>query len=238
MRCAIMQPTFLPWSGYFRLLGQVDQFVFLDDVQLARQSWQTRNRILINQRVHWIVARIRHDGIDQTIVDTELDDGIPWRKKLGRKVRQAYARHPFASDLAGVIMLLEGGLQTRLGDLNIALINYCAAKLGIATTRYRSCALELTASQRTERLMEITRRLGCDTYVSPTGSADYLEADGFAKRCEVKLEFAGYEPPPYAQRGMTNFVSHLSIVDVVANMGWSGAAQYIKGPWPPAQGAA
>ena len=32
MRCAIMQPTYLPWSGYFNLISQVDRFVFLDDV--------------------------------------------------------------------------------------------------------------------------------------------------------------------------------------------------------------
>ena len=47
MRCAIMQPTYLPWAGYFNLISQVDRFVFLDDVQFEKQSWQTRNRILL-----------------------------------------------------------------------------------------------------------------------------------------------------------------------------------------------
>jgi len=42
---AIMQPTFLPWIGYFDLIDQVDLFVFYDDVQLTRRSWQVRNRI-------------------------------------------------------------------------------------------------------------------------------------------------------------------------------------------------
>ena len=40
-RYAVMQPTFLPWAGYFRLAVNVDSFVFLDDAQLSRQSWQT-----------------------------------------------------------------------------------------------------------------------------------------------------------------------------------------------------
>ena len=43
--CAIMQPTYLPWSGYFNLIKNVDIFIFLDDVQFDRRSWQTRNRI-------------------------------------------------------------------------------------------------------------------------------------------------------------------------------------------------
>ena len=46
--CAIMQPTYLPWSGYFNLMARVDVFVLLDDVQFERRSWQSRNRILVN----------------------------------------------------------------------------------------------------------------------------------------------------------------------------------------------
>ena len=42
---AIMQPTFLPWLGYFDLMDQVDTFIFLDNVQFEKQSWQQRNRI-------------------------------------------------------------------------------------------------------------------------------------------------------------------------------------------------
>ena len=43
-----MQPTYLPWSGFFNLISDVDVFVILDDVQFEKQSWQSRNRILQN----------------------------------------------------------------------------------------------------------------------------------------------------------------------------------------------
>ena len=42
---AIMQPTYLPWMGYFALMDAVDEFIILDRVQFARRSWQQRNRI-------------------------------------------------------------------------------------------------------------------------------------------------------------------------------------------------
>ena len=45
MRGAIMQPTYLPWLGYFSMIDDVDVFVFLDSVQLVKRSWQVRNRI-------------------------------------------------------------------------------------------------------------------------------------------------------------------------------------------------
>ena len=45
MRVAIMQPTYLPWAGYFGLMHYVDIFVLLDSVQFERRSWQQRNKI-------------------------------------------------------------------------------------------------------------------------------------------------------------------------------------------------
>ena len=38
--CVIMQPTYLPWIGYFDLIKRSDIFVFLNDVQFSKQSWQ------------------------------------------------------------------------------------------------------------------------------------------------------------------------------------------------------
>ena len=44
-KLAIMQPTYLPWIGYFNLIHKSDIFVFLDSVQLTKRSWQVRNKI-------------------------------------------------------------------------------------------------------------------------------------------------------------------------------------------------
>ena len=43
--CVIMQPTYLPWIGYFDLIKQSDIFVFLDDVQYTKQDWRNINLI-------------------------------------------------------------------------------------------------------------------------------------------------------------------------------------------------
>ena len=45
MIAVIMQPTYLPWIGYFDLIDEADTFVFLDNVQFEKQSWQQRNRV-------------------------------------------------------------------------------------------------------------------------------------------------------------------------------------------------
>ncbi len=45
MKISIIQPTYLPWSGYFSMIKNADIFVFLDDVQFDKRSWQQRKRI-------------------------------------------------------------------------------------------------------------------------------------------------------------------------------------------------
>src|SRR5262249_46450489 len=51
MRCAIMQPTYMPWAGYLSLMDAVDLFVYLDDAQYERATWQNRNRVLVDGKV-------------------------------------------------------------------------------------------------------------------------------------------------------------------------------------------
>ena len=40
--------TISAMGGYFNLISKADIFVFLNDVQFAKHSWDNRNRILVN----------------------------------------------------------------------------------------------------------------------------------------------------------------------------------------------
>ena len=45
-----MQPIFLPWVGYFKMIKNSDLFIFLDDVQFEKKSYQKRNKILVSKK--------------------------------------------------------------------------------------------------------------------------------------------------------------------------------------------
>jgi hypothetical protein len=232
MRYAVMQPTFLPWAGYFRLAAFVDYFVFLDDVQLSRQSWQTRNRILVDGEVHWLSVPIGHDRLDQRINETKIADSAGrWRRKVARLLQQSYARARFKSDLADLIVALETAPQETLADFNIALAAKIMSLFGIQASILRSSGMGLTQAERTDRLIEIGTKLCCDTYISPIGSRGYLETDAFASRTTMRLTYLAQDPPAYDQGSTKGFVPRLSIVDGVANLGWRGAGNYVRGEW-------
>ena len=77
----IMQPTYLPYLGYFQLMAAASVFVCLDDVQFARRSWQSRNRILTAQgegRAIETVFQAIHDGNpDQKLLSYQYLQTLP-----------------------------------------------------------------------------------------------------------------------------------------------------------------
>jgi hypothetical protein len=91
MLCAIMQPTYFPWTGYFDLIDQSDKFVFLDDVQLVRRSWMVRNRIKTSQGPLFLsipVRKTKHRD-EQLLHETEIDYSQNWQKKHLDSIRFA-----------------------------------------------------------------------------------------------------------------------------------------------------
>ena len=68
MRVAIMQPTYLPWAGYFGLMQSVDLFVLLDTVQFARRSWQQRNQIKSLSGAKWLTASVQKRGRREQLI--------------------------------------------------------------------------------------------------------------------------------------------------------------------------
>src|SRR5688500_15027137 len=93
---AIMQPTYLPWIGYFDLMDSVDRFVFLDDAQVLKRSWGVRNRILgQNGETFLTVPLSGHThGEGSAFVDTRIDYGQHWVKTHLATIRHTYAKVP------------------------------------------------------------------------------------------------------------------------------------------------
>jgi hypothetical protein len=232
--CAIMQPTYLPWIGYFALIDLVDVFVFLDDVQLVKQSWQTRNRIKRQDGEELIlsVPISRALGIQERMIkDVEISDGTPWVTKHLRSFEQYYRKAPHFAEAMALYEPVLRGHGSKLCDLSIALIEAIATGIGIrANRRLRSSEIAEKSTARSHRLVDICHHVGAHVYLSPAGSAEYLiEADGAAqfKEHHINLLYRSYQHPVYPQLHGP-FRSHLCILDLLANVGVANAAAVIR----------
>ena len=101
----ITQPTFLPWLGYFDLIDQADVLVFLDDVQLDKRSWQTRNRILSSNGNTMLSIPIKKTAQREKIVikDAKVENSFNWQKKHLSSIKHSYAKTPFFDHIFPII---------------------------------------------------------------------------------------------------------------------------------------
>ncbi|WP_028467386.1 WbqC family protein [Nisaea denitrificans] len=226
MRVAIMQPTWLPWMGYFDLIDQVDQFVFLDTVQFSKQSWHCRNRIKTSQGSKWISLPVSARFSEGTSLDTAIVHPEHRIRKLAKTLQQEYSTaRAFKTEfpiLTEHLSSIPDGAC--LADINIDFIHFAMGRLGINTNTVRAGTLP-NFDGRITRLVEICRLYGADTYVSAPGSADYIGPDGM-KRFEeagINLVFQRYDHPIYPQCGF-GFTGFMSIVDLLLNAGAQAGA--------------
>lgn len=223
-----MQPTYLPWAGYFNLIAQADRFYYLDDAQYERGTWQQRNRILRDGQPSWLTVPVRRERFGQLIRDVQVDPLSPtWRRKHAESIRYAYLRAPHRAALQPIVETIMAPENVCLADLNIALIDRLCTMLGISTPRARTSEMDL-GLPRSHKLVEICGRAGCDEYLSTPGAAEYLTEDGFSKLTDVRLLFQDYNPGSYLQMGSKQFISHLSIIDVIAHIGNKSAGAYVR----------
>jgi hypothetical protein len=222
-----MQPHFFPWSGYFNLMSKVDKYVFLDDVQFSKSSWQSRNQILINGKKNWITIPTKKSKLKTNINEKLIDFTSNWQLKITKTIIQNYSKCTNFNDLKGLIDLFNTLKLSSLSEFNINIINFISDNLKIRVDFINSSTLN-TKSSRTNKVVEILKILNAKEYISPQGAKDYLQNDEFNKITNTKLSINNYKCKSYIQTGVLEFIPNLSIIDLIANLGWKEASNYVK----------
>jgi hypothetical protein len=227
MRLAAVQSNYIPWKGYFDLINQVDEFVFLDEVQYTRRDWRNRNRIKVNGALQWLTVPVEvkgryHQRIDETRI---ADHG--WAENHLKTLVHAYRRAPHFEETLALLEPLyrlhsATGLLT---DVNTSFVAAICGHLGIDTRLSRSTDYP-TGDERSERLLDLCRAAGADEYLSGPAARDYLDVDRFAA-AGVRVLWADYSGyPEYPQLG-GEFEHGVSIVDLLFNTG-PAAREHMK----------
>lgn len=221
MKVAIMQPTFLPWLGYFGLVRSVDLFVFLDDAQLSIQSWQQRNRLFVNtDQVDWYTLPLRRQRAHfKPLNESEINDELPWRRKFWQRLAQNYAKAPHFKSLApGVETWLQAPYRT-VAQRNIAFIHWVWDVLGWKPEHRYSSQLPPVGT-RSERVLQILEWCGATEYRSAQSAFAYMREDGVWPHARLRVLFQDFISHPYPQVGSTSgFVQNLAVLDALFNVG-------------------
>jgi hypothetical protein len=116
--------------------------------------------------------------------------------------------------------------EPSLCALNVRLIKWVAQVLGIEA-RFVLASESGATGKRSDLLVDICRRLGADTYLSPLGSLDYLAQDYPVFDANgISLVFHHYDHPVYSQL-FEPFIPYASVIDLLFNEG-DGSLEIIR----------
>lgn len=218
-KIAIMQPTFLPWLGYFNLIKKSEIFIFLDHVQLNKRSWQQRNKIKTDKgELFLTVPLITKNRYRQKICDTRIKLDEKYILNHLKSIKHNYSKSNYFNQYFDEISKIYYKNFEYLTDLNINFIKYFSEILKIKNKFFKSSELKINFDEKNnELLINICEIFNADEYLSPIGSKIYLKEEKFYNK-KIRVSFNKFEHPVYTQLH-SKFIPNLSIVDLIFNEG-------------------
>ena len=227
MRVAVVQPSYIPWKGYFDLIAAVDHFVLYDDVQYTRRDWRNRNRVKGPDGPIWLTIPVRTRGAyHQTIDAVEIADPA-WAERHWATLRRLYAGAPCFGSVAPWLerLFTEAAGDALLVDVCERFTRAVCARLGVTTPITRSSELAVDGA-RTERLVSVCSRLDATEYLSGPSAREYLD-EGLFAAAGIDVAWADYSDyPEYAQLNGP-FVHEVTVLDLLLNTG-DDAPRHLK----------
>ena len=227
---AIHQPNFFPWLGYFDKLNRVDIFVVLDHVQLQKKagSWSNRVKMLLKGEGKWVTAPIdrSYNGV-KAIKDVCFHSTMPWRKKLFKTIESEYRKALFYDEVMAILQPAIENKVINLSQYNINAIKTIANKLNVDTSKIQYSSELQPEGVANDMLVSLVKSVGSDEYMCGGGADGYQDKDIF-KSANITLSHQNFVHPQYEQFRAKEFVSGLSIIDPLMNLGWKGVQDLLE----------
>jgi len=226
VRICIIQSCYIPWKGFFDLIGRCDEYVVFDSAQYVRRHWHNRNLIKTANGIQWLTIPVTAKGrFEQSIDQVEIEK--PWADKHWHAIELAYRRAAFFEQFAPVVKSWyeRADGQSRLTDVNAIFLHGIAGLLGL-TTRIVSDALYPSQGAKTERLLGIARAAGAGRYLSGPSARVYFDEPMFAA-AGIATEWMNYDGYPEYKQLHGGFEHAVTTLDLLFNTG-SDAPRYLN----------
>ncbi len=201
MKCVILQPSYIPWRGFFDQIRLADVFVFYDDVQYDKRGWRNRNQIKTPRGKQWLTVPVHGRGAQTEHVPIHRIRIVwdnPWNQDHWKSLQHAYGKAPYFERYAPLLEKFYSRHDELLADFTIDFTVALAGELGFDRTRFLRASQLGVDGQKTDRLIAVLAKVGADAYLSGPSAREYIEADKFAA-AGIRLEYMVYNYPEYPQ---------------------------------------
>lgn len=152
----------------------------------------------------------------QKLNEIRIATDIKWQKKHLKSIHANYSKADYFNSYIDFFEEVYAMQWEKLHNLNMKTMLYMVEALDINTQFYLSSELTSKATG-TQRIIDICKVLGADTYLSGTSGKDYLDQKRFESN-DIKLAYQRYATKEYKQL-WGDFIPNLSVIDLLFNLG-------------------
>ena len=211
------QPAYLPWLGLFHKIALSDAFCYFDEVQYLKKDWNNRNKIKTSNGEIWLTVPVLTKGYrEKRIREIEINNSTNWRKKHWRSIYFAYKKAHYFRKYSDFFKETYEKEWHHLTDLNEYLLKYFLKELEIKVEYHKASELNFKG-HKLSLVLDMCKKLGANLYIFGVLGKDYAKEGEFSQ-VGIKIYFQDYMHPVYSQPGQ-DFVSHMSILDLLFNCG-------------------
>ncbi len=230
MKAVIVQPFYLPWIGYFGMIEKADIFVFADNLQFLKKSWQRRNKIkTINNTSKWISVpvtgkykqNISEVGINNSVEYKQKSKVVDWKGQHWDLISSSYSKAPYFDDYKDDVKEIFERDWELLADLDIYATKKISELLGLKLPDFVNASdLDDANGIKVDYILNVCNEIGADAYISGPVAKDYININEYQKfkQKNVDLYWFEFTHPVYPQIG-SEFIPYLSIIDLLFNTG-------------------
>lgn len=225
---SIHQPSYWPWLGYLDKISKSNIFVFLDNVQANKASYQFRNIFWCNGQEKFITLPVNYShGILLNQLEFKNDK---WIKDHLNKLRNYYLKATYFKEVYDKLIQLYQSFHGRTPiEVLYEITKQTFDWFGIKVELLLASDLE-AIGKKGELVLNICKELNADLYISGMGGKSYMDANLLEEfeKGNIMIEWNSFEHPEYSQHPKYNFVGGLSCLDYLFWNGFEAAINLFK----------
>jgi hypothetical protein len=226
-KIVISQPMYFPWVGIFEQIRLCDIYIHYDDVQFSKGSFTNRVQIKTGttEGFKWLTVPLKDLKLGRKINEVEIDYEKDWCGQHFELLKQSYKKAPFLEEMLKIADELFSINYKNISELSKKSVELIVEYYSLqpADKIFTSSELPVYGSS-SQRVLDLVKLFEGDIYVTGHGAKHYLDHELF-ERNGITVEYLDYLRKPYQQLN-GNFNPHVSILDLIANIGREGL-QYI-----------
>lgn len=216
-KIAILQSNYIPWKGYFDIIGKVDLFIFHDDLQYTKSDWRNRNFIKTKNGKEWLTVPCGRDE-NRLIKDVNLNNN-DWQIKHWRKIEESYSDSQHYS--YGISTLRPIYLDVKWENLSVMnqyIIKFISLEILKFDVKFMNSIEFNLTEKKGDRVLELLKKINAKYYLSGPAAKDYLNTDLF-KLNDIEIEWMDYSNYKEYPQLFPPFDHNVSIIDMLMNLG-------------------